>query len=122
MDGRRLGMGAGLPQTFLEASAPGYLTDAEWDALGEDWLARTSPGLHRRPAQRRSRVPEPHPPPPGQPRLRTREDQPASMAAAARPLHRLADYLDQHGRAHCASQIPRLDSGSTREASRLVRR
>jgi hypothetical protein len=28
------------------------------------------------------------------------------MAAAAEPLHRLADYLDQHGRAHRASQIP----------------
>src|SRR4029077_8918019 len=38
MDARRLGVGAGLPQAFLEAAAPGYLTDAEWDALGEDWL------------------------------------------------------------------------------------
>ena len=27
-----------LPQAFLEAAAPGYLTDTEWDALGEDWL------------------------------------------------------------------------------------
>ena len=36
MDARPLGMGAGLPQTFLEAAAPGYLTDAEWDALGDD--------------------------------------------------------------------------------------
>ena len=38
MDARRLGMGFGLPQAFLEAAAPGYLTDTEWDALGEDWL------------------------------------------------------------------------------------
>ena len=38
MDARRLGMGVGLPQAFLEAAAPGYLTDAEWDGLGEDWL------------------------------------------------------------------------------------
>ncbi len=38
MDARRLGMGAGLPQAFLEAATPGYLTDAEWDGLGEDWL------------------------------------------------------------------------------------
>src|SRR4029077_20898324 len=29
MDARRLGMGAALPQAFLEAAAPGYLTDAE---------------------------------------------------------------------------------------------
>jgi len=28
----------------------------------EDWLARTFPGLRRRPVQGRSRVPEPHPP------------------------------------------------------------
>jgi hypothetical protein len=38
MDARRLGMGAGLAQAFLEAAAPGYLTDDQWDALGEDWL------------------------------------------------------------------------------------
>ena len=38
MDARRLGMGAGLPQAFLEAAAPGYLTDDQWDALGEDWV------------------------------------------------------------------------------------
>src|SRR6185436_9570470 len=37
---------------------------------------------------------------------RSRGDQPASPAAAAGPLYRLADYLDQHGRAHRASQIP----------------
>ena len=37
MDARRLGMGAGLQQAFLGAAAPGYLTDAEWDALGENW-------------------------------------------------------------------------------------
>ena len=37
MDARRLGMGVGLPQAFLEAAAPVYLTDAEWDALGEHW-------------------------------------------------------------------------------------
>src|SRR5258707_5310579 len=38
MDARRLGMGVGLPQAFLEAAAPGYLTDDQWDGLGEDWL------------------------------------------------------------------------------------
>ena len=38
MDARRLGMGAALPHGFLEAAAPGYLTDGEWDGLGEDWL------------------------------------------------------------------------------------
>jgi hypothetical protein len=42
MDARRLGMGAGLPQAFMEAAAPGYLTDDQWDALGEDWLEQAS--------------------------------------------------------------------------------
>jgi hypothetical protein len=41
MDARRLGTGISLPQTFLEASATGYLTAAEWDGLREDWLEKT---------------------------------------------------------------------------------
>ena len=105
MDARRLGMGAGLPQAFLEAAAPGYLTDNQWDALGEGWLDQalaytavpckgTDGPLTRirlRPASRTAGH---------------RGDQPASMAAAAGPLYRLADYLDQHGRAHRVGQIP----------------
>ena len=105
MDARRLGMGASLPQAFLEAAAPGYLTDAEWDALGEDWpepaLAYTAlPCKGARGPLTRIR------PRPVSPRARARGDQPASMAAAPGPLYRLADYLDQHGRTHRASQIP----------------
>jgi hypothetical protein len=40
MDARRLGMRVGLPQAFLEAAAPGYLTNQEWDQVAEeeDWL------------------------------------------------------------------------------------
>ena len=105
MDARRLGMGAGLPQAFLEAAAPGYLTDAEWDALGEDWLEQALaytavPCKGVRGPLTRIR------PRPASRAARDRGDQPASMAAAAGPLYRLADYLDQHGRAHRASQIP----------------
>ena len=105
MDARRLGMGAGLPQAFLEAAAPGYLTDAEWDALGEDWLEQALaytavPCKGARGPLTRIR------PRPARRAARNRGDQPASMAAAAGPLYRLADYLDQHGRAHRASQIP----------------
>jgi uncharacterized protein YidB (DUF937 family) len=105
MDARRLGMGARLPQAFLEAAAPGYLTGVEWDALGEDWLEQAlaytaipckgacGPLTRIRPR-------------PARPAARTRGDQPVGTAAAAEPLYRLADYLDQHGRAHRASQIP----------------
>ena len=70
-------------------------------------LAGTGPGLHRRPVQGGPRAADPHPPPPGPagpPAIRG--DQPAARTAAAGPLYRLADYLDQHGRAHRASQIP----------------
>ena len=38
MDARRLCAGIGLPQALLERAAPGDLTEAEWDALDEDWL------------------------------------------------------------------------------------
>ena len=102
MDARRLGMGAGLPQAFLETATPGYLTDDQWDGLGEDWLehalayaavpCKGARGPLTRIRPRRA--------------ARNRGDQPASAAAAAGPLYRLADYLDQHGRAHRASQIP----------------
>ena len=100
MDARRLGMGAGLPQAFLEAAAPGYLTDAEWDGLGEDWLEQALaytavPCKGARGPLTRIR-----------PRSARRGDRPADLAAAAGPVYRLADYLDQHGRAHRASQIP----------------
>ena len=104
MDARRLGMGASLPQAFLEAAAPGYLTDDQWDALGEDWpeqaLAYTAvPAKGARGPLTRIR------PRPGH-AARDRGGQPGGTAAAAGPQYRLADYLDQHGRAHRASQIP----------------
>ena len=105
MDARRLGMGAGLPQAFLEAAAPGYLTDAEWNGLGEDWLEQAlaytavpCKGARGPLTRIRSR--------PASRAARDRGDQPGSVAAAAGPLYRLADYLDQHGRAHRASQMP----------------
>ena len=105
MDARRLGMGVGLPQAFLEAAAPGYLTDAQWDGLGEDWLEQALaytavPCKGARGPLTRVR------PRPASRAARDRGGQPASMAAAAGPLYRLADYLDQHGRAHRAGQIP----------------
>ena len=104
MDARRLGMGIALPQAFLEAAAPGYLTDAEWDALGEDW-----PGQARAYAAipcKGARGPlTPIRPRPARPAARHGGDQPAGTAAAG-PQYRLADYLDQHGRVHRAGQIP----------------
>jgi hypothetical protein len=112
MDARRLGMGAGLPLAFLEAAAPAYLTDAEWDALGEEWLQQAlaytavpckgvrGPLTRIRPRAARSRT--------GGSGSRNSDEQPAGdqSGVAGRLLYRLADYLDQHGRAHRAGQIP----------------
>jgi len=105
MDARRLGMGAGLPRAFLEAAAPGYLTDARWEGLGEDWLEQALayaavPCKGVRGPLTRIR------PRPASRAARDRGDQPAGTATAAGSLYRLADYLDQHGRAHRASQFP----------------
>ena len=116
MDARRLGAGAGLPQGFLAAAAPGYLTDAEWDALGESWenvlqeawdyTAVPSKGI----PGSLTPIPPPrpamtHPAMPGSP---ARDGQPPSGQAGITggPPYRLADYLDQHGRAHRKEQIP----------------
>jgi tetratricopeptide (TPR) repeat protein len=38
IDARRLGHSAGLPRALLEAAAPFYMTDQQWDELGEDWF------------------------------------------------------------------------------------
>src|SRR5581483_11933394 len=98
MDARRLGAGPGLPQAFLEAAAPGYLTDDQWDGLGEDWAEQAlayaavpCKGV-RGPLTRI--------------RPRPARTWPGGLAgAAAGPLYRLADYLDQYGRAHRADQF-----------------
>ena len=112
MDARRLGMRAGLPQPFLEAAVPGYLTEAEWDALGEDWLEQAlayaavpckgvpGPLTCIRPRPPRSR--------PAGPASRDGGEQPLAgqTGPIGGPVYRLADYLDQHGRQHRKNQIP----------------
>lgn len=115
MDARRLDMGAGLPQAFLEAAAPGYLTDDEWDALGEDWLEQAlaytavpckgvrGPLTRIRPRLPRSRVPGPG--------SRDSDEQLAGGQASISgvPLYRLADYLDQQGRSARRDKMPPVD-------------
>ena len=94
IDARRLGMGVALSLGFLEAAALGYLTESEWDGLGDDWLeqalAYTAAGCKgtRGPLTR----------------IRPRPSRPG--AAVSGPAYRLADYLDQHGRRSRRSLIP----------------
>ena len=112
MDARRLGTGVGLPQAFLEAAAPGYLTGDQWDALGEDWLEQAlaytavpckgarGPLTCIRPRPARSSTT-------GSGARDSGEqiaDGPASTPDG--PLYRLADYLDQHGRTERNGQFP----------------
>ena len=95
MDARRMGTGIALPQAFLEAAAPGYLTDDEWDALGDDWLEQAldytvkpakgirGPLTRIRPRPASSRATGPGPGDAGE-----------QAVGAAAPLYRLADYLE----------------------------
>jgi uncharacterized protein YidB (DUF937 family) len=112
MDARRLGMGIGLPKAFLAAAAPGYLTDTEWDSLGEDWLEQgltytavsckgaRGPLTRIRPRPVRSRTR----------RSGSRESNGTKADGNGRssrdPLYQLADYLDQHGRHHRKGHVP----------------
>jgi len=112
MDARRLGAGAGLPYSFLEAAAPGYLSADQWDGLGEDWLERALAWSAvpcrgaRGPLSRiRPRPPAPHAPKPGSPND-SEEPRGGPGAIATEQLYRLADWLDQHGRQHRRYQIP----------------
>ena len=86
VDARMLGHGPALPHALLEAAAPGYLTDQQWEEdAGEDWLERA---LAYTAAPCRG-VPGPLTwirPRPGQP-------------APSQPCYRLADYLEQTGHA-----------------------
>jgi hypothetical protein len=96
MDARRMGMHPALPQTFLEAAAPGYLTDTEWNHLEKDW-----------PEQALRYVAELAKGASGQLTLIRPRPAPGALASTGeRPAWQLADYLDQHGRRTRRAEIP----------------
>jgi hypothetical protein len=80
-------MRPGLPYAFLEAAAPAYLADSEWDQLDEDWLEQ-APAYTAAPCKgvRRPLT-----------RIRPRPAHIAgsSSSRSAGAAYRLADYLDQ---------------------------
>jgi hypothetical protein len=101
MDARRFNMRPDLPRAFLEAAAPGYITDPEWDLLAEDWseqafsyAARPCKGV-RGPLTR-----------PRSTRPIIRSGDSLSSSPGKDPGYRLADYLDQVGRRTRREQIP----------------
>ncbi|PTA45209.1 hypothetical protein [Micromonospora sp. RP3T] len=85
MDARRLGHRPALPLAFLVAAAPAYLTDADRDALREDWLE-----------QALAHVAEPCRGVPG-PLHRIRPPYPGRPGPGDGLRYRLAGCLDQHG-------------------------
>ena len=91
MDARHLGHGPALPHGLLEAAAECYLTDLEWDSLADDWLeqalAYCATPVHgaRGPLSR----------------IRPRRGEPPYP----QPHYRLADFLEQHGRASRSNTV-----------------
>ena len=108
MDARRLGMGVGLPHAFLEAAAPAYLTDTEWDALGQDWLEHALDYAAVPCKGVRGPLTRIRPRPATRPGSVDSNEQSASGHASmpGLPLYRLADYLDQHGRQYRKEKFP----------------
>jgi hypothetical protein len=88
MDARRLGMGPDLPRAFLEAAAPGYLTDTDWDLLPGNWLERALAYT----AKPSKGVRGPLTP------IRPRPSPGVPASPGDGQAWQLADYLDQHGR------------------------
>ncbi|MFG2019971.1 hypothetical protein [Actinomadura geliboluensis] len=101
MDARRMGHRNALPLPLLEQAATAYLTDTQYEQLDENWLEQAlaytsrpckgARGPVTRIIQRRND------------RERTRSP---AAAPGGGPVYRLADYLDQHGRATRNHHIP----------------
>lgn len=95
MDALRLGISLHLPLAFLQYAAEDYFTDAEYDALPDDWfeqaLADLARPVHGNLAPLR--------------RIRIRDTRRLPGQTPSSPQHlgggpayRLADYLEEHGR------------------------
>ncbi|MGW3208705.1 helix-turn-helix domain-containing protein [Streptomyces sp. NPDC001135] len=94
MDARRLGVGPHMPLVFLTDACIDYLSDREHDALPVDWaekaLAELAEPVHGHLAPLRRTRPRPARRVPGAP---------VQAPSAQAIVYRLADYLEQQGRA-----------------------
>ena len=84
MDARRMGHGLHLPRALLQAAAPGYLTDQQWDALSDDWLEQALAYCAVPCRGARGPLTQVRPRP--------------GESARAQPCYRLADYLEHTSR------------------------
>ncbi|WP_460347266.1 hypothetical protein [Actinoallomurus acanthiterrae] len=98
MDARRMGHRNALPHALLAEAVPAYLTDAQWDRLGADWLEQAL--AHTCQPCKGAQGPVT--------RIRPRTGRRTTPAGTSddAPVYRLADYLDRYGRAYRADQIP----------------
>ncbi|MHA5048317.1 hypothetical protein [Streptomyces sp. SD15] len=89
IDARRLGHPVSLPLPFLVAAAEGYLTDSEWELLPDNWLEQAIDQLTNPIKGARG---------PLHPQRRPRGSMEPGNPAT-RQTYRLADFLEDHGRA-----------------------
>ncbi|MFD1541892.1 hypothetical protein [Nonomuraea guangzhouensis] len=89
MDARRLGHRVALPRLLLEQAAIGYLSEDQWDLLGDDWLEQAFAYLTD-PRPCRGALPP-------LTRIRHRSGAGNTRPEGEEPSYRLADYLEQHG-------------------------
>ncbi|HWO68075.1 MAG TPA: hypothetical protein VNO31_49375, partial [Umezawaea sp.] len=95
MDLRRTGHRNALSSSLLEHAASAYLTDAQWTGLDDDWLEQALADTSQPCKGAQGPVT----------RVRPRAD----TAVGPELVYRLADYLEQHGRAHRADRIPPVE-------------
>jgi len=92
IDAQRLGYSADLSRSFLERAAPGYLSDSEWQATGDDWLDSAlefAGGMCR-----------------GAAGLLVRQRLRPGQGVEGQSHYRLADYISQWGRKSRCFDVP----------------
>jgi len=104
MDARRLGHGPVLPYTLLQAAAPGYLTDQQWEQAGEDWFEEAL-NYTAAPCNGVRGPVVPIRPRPGS-RARHVGGPVSRPDVANGQQYRLSDYLEQHARRDRNDQLP----------------
>jgi hypothetical protein len=115
MDARRLGAGLDLPHAFLTDAAIDYLEESDYTHLSEDWTATTFVELTRpvhgkqAPLRRIADRPKRRKP--------STSECPAVPEPPGSPAFRLADYLEQHGRARAGSTAHPHHSGTPRTST-----
>ncbi|NKX88019.1 hypothetical protein [Nocardia coubleae] len=104
MDAVRMGHPNRLPFSLLRDAAAGYLSDAIWDCLEQDWFEAALAETSRSCKGARGPITPIRPRPAG---ARGQRERPGRGGSAeGEPVFQLADYLDQHGRRTRAHLIP----------------